>query len=251
MSSLSDKTVLVTGASGGIGLETAKMLSLAGAKVVGCARRLDVLEAEMKSLPGSAIAVHVDVADRLSVESLMDRIPDEWRSIDILVNNAGSDVGGRQSFDQGRIDEWVGTIDINVSGLMRVTAACIPGMIERGDGHIVNWVRPRASMVLRDAQLMRPVNMQFMDSARRSGRSMQEREYASRRYCRVWCERILQQRDFQIVIVVMRFMMPMDNALRQRILPVASFLHWNSLLTPSSARWSWRLITINGGTGDG
>ena len=81
MSSLSDKTVLVTGASGGIGLETAKMLSLAGAKVVGCARRLDVLEAEMKSLPGPAIAVHVDVADRLSVESLMDRIPDEWRSI--------------------------------------------------------------------------------------------------------------------------------------------------------------------------
>ena len=78
MSSLSDKTVLVTGASGGIGLETAKMLSLAGAKVVGC-RRLDVLEAEMKSLPGPAIAVHVDVADRLSVESLMDRIPDEWR----------------------------------------------------------------------------------------------------------------------------------------------------------------------------
>ena len=62
MSSLSDKTVLVTGASGGIGLETAKMLSLAGAKVVGCARRLDVLEAEMKSLPGPAIAVHVDVA---------------------------------------------------------------------------------------------------------------------------------------------------------------------------------------------
>ena len=138
MSSLSDKTVLVTGASGGIGLETAKMLSLAGAKVVGCARRLDVLEAEMKSLPGPAIAVHVDVSDRLSVESLMDRIPDEWRSIDVLVNNAGSDVGGRQSFDQGRIDEWVGTIDINVSGLMRVTAACIPGMIERGDGHIVN-----------------------------------------------------------------------------------------------------------------
>ena len=129
MSSLSDKIALVTGASGGIGLETAKMLSLAGAKVVGCARRLDVLEAEMKSLPGPAIAVRVDVADRLSVESLMDRIPDEWRSIDILVNNAGSDVGGRQSFDQGRIDEWVGTIDINVSGLMRVTAACIPGMI--------------------------------------------------------------------------------------------------------------------------
>ena len=64
--------------------------------------------------------------------------PDEWRSIDILVNNAGSDVGGRQSFDQGRIDEWVGTIDINVSGLMRVTAAFISGMIERGDGHIVN-----------------------------------------------------------------------------------------------------------------
>jgi len=68
----------------------------------------------------------------------MAQLPPDWQSIDILINNAGSDVGGRRDFHEGDVAEWVNTIQINVSGLMQVTAAVLPGMLERQSGHIVN-----------------------------------------------------------------------------------------------------------------
>lgn len=138
MSVLKGKTALVTGASGGIGLATAKMLSAVGARVIGCSRRLGVLEAVLNELATPAIAIELDVTDAKSVATLLDRLPEEWRSVDILVNNAGSDVGGRQVFDQVNIADWLGTIETNVSGLMQVTATLLTGMLKRGYGQIVN-----------------------------------------------------------------------------------------------------------------
>lgn len=138
MSILKGKTALITGASGGIGLATAKLLITAGARVIGCARREDVLKEAIAALPGPAIAATLDVTDTGSVDTLLSRLPEDWRAIDILINNAGSDVGGRQLFNEGQLQDWLGTIETNVSGLMQVTAHLLPGMLERGDGHIVN-----------------------------------------------------------------------------------------------------------------
>ncbi|HCX86767.1 MAG TPA: hypothetical protein DG761_01940 [Gammaproteobacteria bacterium] len=138
MPTLEDQTALVTGASAGIGLASARMLSAAGVRVIGCARRLEKLRAEMNDLPGPALALPLDVADAKSVAGMFGQLPPDWQSIDILINNAGSDVGGRRDFHEGEVTEWVNTIQINVSGLMQVTAAVLPGMLERQRGHIVN-----------------------------------------------------------------------------------------------------------------
>ena len=138
MSTLSGKTALITGASSGIGLATANMLTEKGVRVIGCARRKEALNQAMQALPGESLAATLDVADTQSVNMLLSRLPEDWREIDILINNAGSDVGGRQRFDQGRLQDWLGTIETNVSGLMQVSALLLPGMLDRGDGHIVN-----------------------------------------------------------------------------------------------------------------
>ena len=138
MGVLKGSTALVTGASAGIGLATARLLSDAGVRVIGCARRPEKLRAEMDVLSSPALALQVDVADSESVAGLMAQLPPDWQSIDILINNAGSDVGGRRDFHEGDVAEWVNTIQINVSGLMQVTAAVLPGMLERQSGHIVN-----------------------------------------------------------------------------------------------------------------
>lgn len=68
----------------------------------------------------------------------MDNLPDELREIDILINNAGHDVGGRRRFENGAIEDWAAIIDTNVTGMMRVSHAVIPGMASRGRGHIIN-----------------------------------------------------------------------------------------------------------------
>ena len=68
----------------------------------------------------------------------MKALPAKWRAVDILVNNAGSDVGGRRHFGEGGIADWASTIETNVTGLMRMTHAILPGMLARGRGHIVN-----------------------------------------------------------------------------------------------------------------
>jgi NADP-dependent 3-hydroxy acid dehydrogenase YdfG len=69
---------------------------------------------------------------------LTDNLPPAFREIDLLVNNAGHDIGGRTRFDEGPADDWTNVIETNVSGLIRVTRAVLPGMIARGRGDVVN-----------------------------------------------------------------------------------------------------------------
>ncbi len=138
MEKLSGQTALVTGASAGIGRQTARALVDAGAQVIFAARRISRLEQIVSSLGDNALALELDVCDAASVESISERLPQRWRSIDILVNNAGHDVGGRQVFHEGSTTQWSAIIETNVIGLIRVTHKVIEGMLARDHGHIVN-----------------------------------------------------------------------------------------------------------------
>ena len=138
MGHLDGKIALVTGASAGIGEQTARTLADAGARVICAARRLPHLESLAAELGDAAIALELDVTDEDSVAKLLDRLPRDWQDIDILVNNAGHDIGGRRQFHEGTATQWVATIETNVIGLMRVTRTVLDSMVERNTGHIVN-----------------------------------------------------------------------------------------------------------------
>jgi NADP-dependent 3-hydroxy acid dehydrogenase YdfG len=129
---------LVTGASSGFGEAIARLLASRGLRVVAAARRKERLEAIAAEAGGKMLPLVLDVAAPESAAGLVDRLPAAWREIDILVNNAGSDVGGRNAFERGAAEDWAATIETNVSGLLRVTRAVLPGMVSRGRGHIVN-----------------------------------------------------------------------------------------------------------------
>ncbi len=131
-------TALVTGASSGIGAATARMLAKQGWRVVCAARRADRLAEQVRALGSGAIALTLDISDATSVDTLLERLPDDWKTIDVLINCAGHDVGGRHRFDVGSMTEWARTIEINAVGTMRVTHAVVPGMLNRARGHIIN-----------------------------------------------------------------------------------------------------------------
>jgi len=137
----SPKTVLVTGASSGIGAATALGFAAEGARLLLAARRADKLAAvAAQALERGAAAVHtitLDVRDRAAVAKTLAELPAEWTAIDVLVNNAGLSRGLEKLYE-GNIDDWEEMIDTNVKGLLYVSRAIVPGMVERGSGHIVN-----------------------------------------------------------------------------------------------------------------
>ena len=132
------KTVLVTGASGGIGEAICRLLVTKGHRVVAAARSLARLEALACDLGAALHPLELDVTDPDTVSSLVASLPDEFGQIDILVNNAGHDTGGRRLFDEGSAEQWCDIVETNVQGMIRVTHALIGGMLERGQGHVVN-----------------------------------------------------------------------------------------------------------------
>ncbi len=129
---------LVTGASAGIGRAVARALSTRGVRVICAARRIERLRALVGELEAPALAFEFDIADGEAADELLSRLPEDWRAIDILINNAGHDLGGRRAFHKQAGEDMAATIQTNVTGLMRTTLAILPGMRERGRGHIVN-----------------------------------------------------------------------------------------------------------------
>jgi 3-hydroxy acid dehydrogenase/malonic semialdehyde reductase len=119
---------LVTGASTGIGEALAVMLVERGVRVICAAREPKRLSAVVARLGQHAHALQLDIADPASAAGLLERLPEELREIDILVNNAGHDAGGRKLFHEGAVEDWAGIIETNVTGLIRVTHAVLPGM---------------------------------------------------------------------------------------------------------------------------
>jgi NADP-dependent 3-hydroxy acid dehydrogenase YdfG len=139
--SLKGKLVFITGASSGIGAATVMAFAAEGARLLIAARRAGKLaDVATVALERGAEAVHaisLDVRDRKAVEHAIETLPAEWRSIDILVNNAGLSRGLDKLYE-GKIEDWEEMIDTNVKGLLYVTRAVVPGMVERGRGHVVN-----------------------------------------------------------------------------------------------------------------
>lgn len=132
-----NKIACVTGASSGIGLATAKVLSEIGYSLILCGRRKERLEQLQKELKTNSIVLVFDVKKQEDVQSAFDSLPSDWQQIDVLINNAGN-AHGLEPIDQGLITDWDEMIDVNVKGLLYVSKAVIPGMKERNKGHIVN-----------------------------------------------------------------------------------------------------------------
>jgi hypothetical protein len=141
MISLKDKIVLITGASSGIGRATAFAFAGAGARLLLCARRLQLLqELEAPLMEAGAAAVkffQLDVRERAAVDAAMASLPEEWKSIEVLVNNAGLSRGLTKLYEDDP-ENWEEMIDTNVKGLLYVTRAVVPGMVAQGAGHVIN-----------------------------------------------------------------------------------------------------------------
>jgi NADP-dependent 3-hydroxy acid dehydrogenase YdfG len=139
--SIKGKIVFVTGASSGIGAAAALAFAAEGARLLMAARRREKLaKVAAEALARGAQAVHtitLDVRDRRAVEKAVEELPAEWAAIDVLVNNAGLSRGLEKLY-QGKIEDWEEMLDTNVKGLLYVTRSVVPGMVERGRGHVVN-----------------------------------------------------------------------------------------------------------------
>lgn len=132
-----NKIALVTGATSGIGWATAELLAKEGYNLIICGRRAERLDALSEKVEVDTLKLTFDVRDRKGVEEAIGSIPEEWSGIDVLINNAGN-AHGLSKLQDGEVDDWDAMIDINVKGLLYVTKAIVPGMVERGRGHVVN-----------------------------------------------------------------------------------------------------------------
>ncbi len=133
------KTVFITGATSGIGKATAQIFAKEKYNLILCGRRREKLESLQKEL-SKEVNVHVlqfDVRFKNQVEEAITSLPDAFKQIDILINNAGN-AHGLHSIQEGNIEDWDAMIDGNVKGLLYVSKAIIPQMVERNSGFIVN-----------------------------------------------------------------------------------------------------------------
>lgn len=133
------KIALITGATSGIGKAIAIKLSENGYDLILCGRRAEKLN-ELKNRLSKTVHVHIllfDVRNRIDVEFQLGSLSDTWKNIDVLVNSAGN-AHGLSPINNGEIEDWDAMIDGNVKGLLYVSKAIIPIMVERKKGHIVN-----------------------------------------------------------------------------------------------------------------
>ena len=133
------KTILITGATSGIGLAAAKKLANEKNQLILCGRRQHKLDVISKELSKSAkiLSLCFDVSDKNEVNKLLSDLPKEFSSIDILINNAGN-AHGLDTIQDGSLDDWDNMFDSNVKGLLYVSRVLMPKMIEKQNGHIIN-----------------------------------------------------------------------------------------------------------------
>lgn len=135
---LKGKVIFITGATSGFGLAFAKKFIDKGARVIASGRRGERLEALQDELDSENLyTVTFDVRDRQAVEDAVADLPKEFADIDILINNAGLALGIGLAPDIS-FEQWEQMVDTNIKGVLHCTHAILPGMVERGAGHIVN-----------------------------------------------------------------------------------------------------------------
>lgn len=133
------KTALITGATSGIGLATAKRLAHEGYQLILCGRRIERLE-QLENELSIQTKLHTlcfDIRDKNAVQKAIESLPSDFKTIDVLINNAGN-AHGLDPIESGNIDDWDAMIDINVKGLLYVSKIIIPKMIAQKSGHIIN-----------------------------------------------------------------------------------------------------------------
>jgi 3-hydroxy acid dehydrogenase / malonic semialdehyde reductase len=137
---MTQRIAFVTGATSGIGEATARLLAKNNFSLILCGRRKDRLEQLSRELRAFAevTTLQFDVRNRDEVAAAVLSLPSEWRAVDVLINNAGN-AHGLDPIQTGNVDDWDAMIDINVKGLLYVSRAIIPAMIDRKrGGHIIN-----------------------------------------------------------------------------------------------------------------
>ncbi len=139
--SIKDKIVFITGATSGIGKACAIAFAKEGSNLIITGRRKERLDELLRLITDNynvkVLAHKLDVRNRREVESFVSGLPEKWRKIDILVNNAGLGRGLNPLFEDD-IEGWEEMIDTNIKGLLYVTRFVVPGMVERGKGHVIN-----------------------------------------------------------------------------------------------------------------
>ena len=130
-------TALVTGATAGFGAAIATRLVADGWQVVLVGRRQERLDALVEEMGKQAHALRLDVTDTASVAALPGSLPEAFRQVDVLVNNAGLALGLSPAA-QSELADWDRMVATNITGLIHMTRALLPGMVERNRGHVVN-----------------------------------------------------------------------------------------------------------------
>ena len=136
-----NKTILITGASSGIGEGCARKFASQGNRLILNSRSADKLTALAQDLKekynADCYVLPFDVCNRESAAAALDALPQEWKGVDVLINNAGLAIGVDKEYE-GNIEEWELVIDTNIKALLSMTRLIVPGMVERGRGHIIN-----------------------------------------------------------------------------------------------------------------
>lgn len=136
-----NRTIVITGASSGIGAATAKKFAINGDNLILLARRIDKLESikkEISTLSNVKVLIDkVDVRNKKEVFNFFSNLTIDWQNIDILVNNAGLALG-LSPLHEGNIEDWEVMVHTNIMGLLYVSRAVLPGMVKRCKGHVIN-----------------------------------------------------------------------------------------------------------------
>lgn len=132
-----DRIALVTGASSGIGRETARQLAASGLKVVVCARRRERLDELAAELGARCLPLAADLRRDTDIATLFSKIREQWGGVDVLVNNAG--LGRRAALLDGDVEDWREMLDVNVLALASCTKEAVADMRRRGDdGYVIH-----------------------------------------------------------------------------------------------------------------
>jgi NADP-dependent 3-hydroxy acid dehydrogenase YdfG len=141
MGSFDGQTVLITGASAGIGEATARAFAREGARLVLVARRRERLAAMAKELSAAhgteSRVLDLDLRRYQAIPARLKGLPDAWRAVDILVNNAGL-ARGTDKLHEGSLADWDEVIDVNIRGLLALCRSVVPWMLKRSRGHVIN-----------------------------------------------------------------------------------------------------------------